>query len=113
MIGVEWNLGIQHTERAPFSQMAPNNRLPSARFLIPSASLAPGFRGPNSPVKTVQEQCGIPTACLQENGPLNIVKAESIVAQHGRRLPPLEVNQAAFIVIDRDPAPQALSCPWF
>lgn len=76
-----------------------------ARALVSSAAWAPGLHGPNGEWERCTKDTGLPLFVCNRTGPdrtLDFTKAESVVAQDGRRLLSLSCERSAIFIIDWD-----------
>jgi 5-aminopentanamidase len=74
-----------------------------ARLLVSSAAWAPGLHGPNGEWERITELTGLPLFVCNRTGDdkiMSFVKAESVVAHHGRRLLSLTATQSAAFLIE-------------
>lgn len=76
-----------------------------AQVLVSSAAWAPGLHGPNGEWERCTTDTGLPLFVCNRTGPdrtLDFRKAESVVAQDGRRLLSLSSERSAIFLIDWD-----------
>lgn len=76
-----------------------------AELLVSSAAWAPGLHGPNGEWERCTRDTGLPLLVCNRTGPdrtLNFIRAESVVAKDGRRLPSMSSERAAVFAIDWD-----------
>ncbi len=76
-----------------------------ATMLVSSAAWAPGIHGPNGEWERCTKDTGLPLFVCNRTGPdrtLDFTKAETVVAQNGRRLFSLSSERSAIFVIEWD-----------
>jgi predicted amidohydrolase len=96
--------------------IAQSHKAQGARFLLSSAAWAPGLHGPNGEWERCTNDTGLPLIVCNRTGPdrtLNFTKAESVIAQDGRRLLSLQSDRAALFIVDWDLAAQTLASTRF
>ena len=76
-----------------------------AKMLVSSAAWAPGLHGPNGEWERCTKDTALPLFVCNRTGPdrtLDFTKAETVVAQNGRRLLSLSSERSAIFVIEWD-----------
>lgn len=87
-----------------------------ARLLVSSAAWAPGFHGPNGEWERCTTDTGLPLLVCNRTGQdrtLDFTKADSVIAQNGRRLLSMQSDHAALFLIDWNLAAHTLISPQF
>ncbi|MBI4003130.1 MAG: carbon-nitrogen hydrolase family protein [Nitrospira defluvii] len=85
-----------------------------AKVLVSSAAWAPGLHGPNGEWERCTKDTGLPLFVCNRTGAdrtLDFRKAESVVAQDGRRLLSLSSERSAIFIIDWDLKAGTLASP--
>lgn len=85
-----------------------------AAFLVSAAAWAPGFDGPENVWETCTRLSGLPLLVCNRTGTdrvLDFSKAESVIAQDGRRLYSFQSDRSAVVLFDWDFPSQSLASP--
>lgn len=87
-----------------------------ARVLVSSAAWAPGLHGPNGEWERCTKDTGLPLFVCNRTGPdrtLDFRKAESVVAQGGRRLLSLASEHSTIFIVDWNVKTGTLASPQY
>lgn len=98
-------IGILICADAYSPEIAKSLKAQGARALVSSAAWPPGLHGPNGEWERCTKDTGLPLFVCNRTGPdrtLDFTKAESVVAQDGRRLLSFSCPRSAIFIIDWD-----------
>lgn len=94
--------------------IAKNLKAQRAKVLVSSAAWAPGLHGPNGEWERCTKDTGLPLFVCNRTGQdrtLDFRRAESVVAQGGKRLLSLSCEQSAIFLIDWNLTTETLAGP--
>lgn len=94
--------------------IAKNLKAQRAKVLVSSAAWAPGLHGPNGEWERCTKDTGLPLFVCNRTGQdrtLDFRKAESVVAQGGKRLLSMSCEQSAIFLIDWNLTTETLAGP--
>jgi predicted amidohydrolase len=98
-------IGILMCADAFTPAIADSLKAQGAQVLVSSAAWAPGLHGPNGEWERCTKDTGLPLFVCNRTGPdrtLDFRKADSVVAQNGRRLLSLSSERSAIFIVDWD-----------
>ena len=100
-----WPVGLLICADAYSPGIANSLKAQGAKALVSSAAWAPGLHGPNGEWERCTKDTGLPLFVCNRTGPdrtLDFTKAETVVAQNGRRLLSFSSERSAIFIIDWD-----------